>query len=124
MAKETPAERLRFLMELRRMNQSDILRLAEPICRERGIKLYKSKLSQYISGDFKPNGDMCELLGEVLDANPAWIAGYDVQMERETPIDDTGTDERLRAMNDKFPRLTPNEQRKIVALIESYLSEQ
>ena len=108
MAKETPAERLRFLMELRRMNQSDILRLAEPICQERGIKLYKSKLSQYISGDF----------------NPAWIAGYDVQMERETPTDDTGTDERLRTMNDKFPRLTPNEQRKIVALIESYLSEQ
>lgn len=123
MARESTRERLKFAMELRRMTQSDILRAAEPLCKQKGIKLYKSKLSQYISGEFKPNGDMCELLGEVLDVNPAWIDGYEVPMERETPIGDTGADERLRTMNEKFPKLSPYKQREIVALIDRFLSE-
>ena len=104
MAMVPVSERLRYIMELRGVNQTDILRMAAPICERRGLKLYKSKLSQYISGEFKPKDEMCELLAEVLDVSPARLAGYNAPMDRETPISDKSADscsdreESIRAM--------------------------
>lgn len=124
MAMVPVSERLRYIMELRGVNQTDILRMAAPICERRGLKLYKSKLSQYISGEFKPKDEMCELLAEVLDVSPAWLAGYNAPMDRETPISDKSADERLETVKDLFPRLSPFEQKRILALIEKKASEQ
>ncbi len=114
-------ERLKEAMEFRGVSQVDIVRMARPLCEKRGLKLYKSKLSQYVSGDFKPGSDMNELLAEVLEVNPAWLAGFDVPMKRETPTSDESAGERMERMNALYPRLSPFEQKRILALIEKKL---
>ena len=46
MAKETFADRLKYVMEKKGKKQVDLIRLAE----EQGVKLGKSQVSQYVSG--------------------------------------------------------------------------
>ena len=123
MARATIAERLRFVMGARNISQVLILKMAEPICLRENAKLSKSKLSQYVSGKSRPDQGMIDILAEVLDVNPAWLAGYDAPMKREAPIGDDTADERMEKMQQLFPRLSPFEQRRVLAELEKKASE-
>lgn len=82
MKKVTTAERLRFLMNKRDLKQIDILRMAEPYCKQYGIKLNRNDLSQYVSGKVEPGQHKLTILGLALNVNEAWLMGYDVPMDR------------------------------------------
>ena len=83
MKRTTTASRLKTLMEERNLRQVDILKLAEPYCREYNQKLSKSDLSQYISGKVEPHQGKLYILGKALNVNEAWLMGFDVDRHRQ-----------------------------------------
>ncbi|MEE8703885.1 MAG: aminotransferase class I/II-fold pyridoxal phosphate-dependent enzyme [Olsenella sp.] len=64
-------ERLSQAMGERGLKQVDLLRMAA----ERGQKLGKSQLSQYVSGKTLPRRDSLALLAELLGVDAAWLSG-------------------------------------------------
>ncbi|SEH36238.1 MULTISPECIES: aminotransferase class I/II-fold pyridoxal phosphate-dependent enzyme [Atopobiaceae] len=67
----TFADRLRSSMESNGFKQIDLIRLAE----ERGQKLGKSQISQYLSGKTEPRPGIMELLADILSVSEDWLAG-------------------------------------------------
>lgn len=122
MKKETTAQRLKAIMDLRNLRQVDILNAAKPFCENYGIKLERNDLSQYVSGKVVPGQDKLTILGLALNVSEAWLMGFDVPIERNiTPISQTG-DERTSEFIELFNLLTPNEQDMIILQIKGILS--
>ena len=71
MARETFQTRLKRAMESAGLKQVDLVRIAA----ERGAKLGKSQVSQYVSGKVTPRRDVMELLAGVLGVTPQWLMG-------------------------------------------------
>lgn len=69
MAEETFAKRLKTAMENQGKKQIDLIRMAQ----ERGIKLGKSHMSQYISGKNIPRADILHFLADVLTVDEDWL---------------------------------------------------
>lgn len=69
MAEETFAKRLKTAMEKQGKKQIDLIRMAQ----ERGIKLGKSHMSQYISGKNIPRADILHFLAHVLAVDEDWL---------------------------------------------------
>lgn len=90
----TTPERLKYLMETRRLKQVDILRAALPYAQELGIKLNRSDISQYVSGKVIPGQDKLLVLGKALNVNPVWLMGVDVPMTEHEYADSTPESER------------------------------
>lgn len=119
----TTSQRLKQIMEERGLKQVDILRLAEPYCEQFNIKLTKSALNQYISGKVAdPRSDKLSILSYALCVSEAWLMGFDVPIERTTPIPDVSADGRKARLMELFDRLPELEQDEIISLIEWKLS--
>ena len=71
-------KRLKFLMEARGLKQVDILNLAAPHCKKRGIRMNRSDLSQYVSGKVEPSQEKLAVLSLALGVSEPWLMGYDV----------------------------------------------
>ena len=69
MAEETFSKRLKTAMEKQGKKQIDLIRMAQ----ERGIKLGKSHMSQYISGKNIPRADILHFLADVLAVDEDWL---------------------------------------------------
>lgn len=69
MAEETFSKRLKTAMEKQGKKQIDLIRMAQ----ERGIKLGKSHMSQYISGKNIPRADILYFLADVLAVDEDWL---------------------------------------------------
>ena len=71
MKKETFADRLRYAMEQKEKKQVDLIRAAG----ERGVKLGKSQVSQYLSGKTVPRADILRFLAQTLEVEADWLGG-------------------------------------------------
>ena len=80
------ADRLRTLMNERRLKQVDILKLCQPYCDRFGVKMNKSDISQYLSGKSVPSQDKLIVLGMALGVQESWLMGFDVRAERSPEI--------------------------------------
>lgn len=119
----TTAQRLRQIMDERKLKQVDILKMAEPFCEMYNTKLTKSALTQYLSGKVKdPRNDKLSILAFALGVSEAWLMGFDVPMDRTTPIPGEIGDGRKARLVNLFERLPDNEQDEIISLIEWKLS--
>lgn len=67
------ADRLRQSMKEKNMKQIDIMRIAG----EKGIKLGKSHVSQYVSGKTIPRDNILKVLAEILEVDAVWLKGND-----------------------------------------------
>ena len=65
------AIRLNELLQQKKIKQVDLVRLAE----EKGIKLGKSHISQYVSGKTVPRKEILSFLAGVLEVEPDWLLG-------------------------------------------------
>ena len=65
------AIRLNELLQQKKIKQIDLVRLAE----ERGIKLGKSHISQYVSGKTVPRKEILHFLSSALEVEPDWLLG-------------------------------------------------
>lgn len=120
----TTAQRLKQVMDERDLKQVDILRLAEPYCEQFHVKFGKSLLNQYISGKVTdPRGDKLSILSYALGVSEAWLMGFDVPMERTTPIPGQAGDGRRARMIALYDRLSEADQDEIISLIEWKLSK-
>lgn len=123
MRKYTTAQRLQQIMEERNLKQVDILRMAEPYNEMFSTKLTKSALNQYVSGKVvDPRGDKLSILSYALGVSEAWLMGFDVPIERTTPIPGDVGDGRKARMSNLFDRLSEADQDEIISLIEWKLS--
>ena len=119
----TTAQRLQQIMAERGLKQVDILRLTEPFCKKYNVNISKSALNQYISGRVAdPRSDKLSILSYALAVSEAWLMGFDVPMERTTPIPSIAEDERKARMAKLFERLSEAEQDEIISLLEWKLS--
>lgn len=71
MAANSFAKRLKETMESKNIRQIDIIRAAQ----ERGLKLGKSHVSQYVSGKTIPRDNILSFLAEVLEVEADWLSG-------------------------------------------------
>lgn len=83
-------DRLREALSVRGMS-------AEDLARKSGIN--KGSISKYLSGKVIPKQSAIGRLADALGVSPAWILGYNVNMDRFIPDEDDGLD---------LKRLTPD----------------
>ena len=67
---ETFADRLKAAMNEQGLKQVDLVRLAQ----QKGIKLGKSHVSQYVSGKTIPRTDILHFLADALQVDPDWLS--------------------------------------------------
>ena len=77
------AGRLREIMDLRGLRQSDLVRLVAPYCERYHILMGKSSISLYVNGKVEPNQGKLFILGQALGVSEAWLMGFDVPMEKQ-----------------------------------------
>ena len=121
MEKVTTAQRLRTLMDARNLKQVDIVNAAQPFCKAFNQKMGRNDVSQYVSGKVVPGQDKLSLLALALNVSEVWLMGFDVPMERTTPIV-VGNNERRTEYIELFELLTPAEQDIIILQIKGILS--
>lgn len=95
MDKQMIAYKLRQIMRIRNLKQTDILQMAQPYCDMYRTKLNKSDLSQYINGKVVPGPWKLTILSLVLNVDEAWLKGVDAPMDKGSSsnantIDDEG----------------------------------
>lgn len=73
--------RLAEAMKREKMKQVDLIRHAA----ERGIKLGKSQISQYVSGKSVPRAKILQLLAEILNVDADWLSGTVKQGNETSP---------------------------------------
>lgn len=114
--RRTTGERLKEYMALHGLKQADIVAAAQPYCAAYGVKLNRSDVSQYISGKTEPGQDKLLLLSAALNADVAWLMGYDVPMQpvAQPQASVTGIDMKDMERDGLF-HLTEEEQRLLAA---------
>lgn len=117
--KENTSDRLKKLMDERKLKQVDILNLSLPYCKKYNIKMNKSDISQYVSGKVEPSQEKLVVLGMALDVSEAWLMGFDVSPMRK--------DKEANAKDDidllwKFSLLDKRDKDTILDMINVMLS--
>ena len=87
MDQEVFSKRLKQAMEQKGLKQVDLIRIAA----ERGQKLGKSQLSQYLNGKTVPRQAMMEQLCQMLEVREDWLAGAPVPDDQPSTNVDTPT---------------------------------
>ncbi len=115
------AERLNLLIRERNLKQVDILRLAEPYCKEFGVALTKVDLSQYISGRYEPKQVKLNILALALGVSEAWLMGYDVPMERSktAPVEGPDSDPDIRILERARETMSEDDWQKLMNAIRA-----
>lgn len=73
MDNSTFADRLNNRMKEKQIKQIELVRMAE----QKGIKLGKSHISQYVSGKTVPRKEILKFLADSLEVEPDWLLGMD-----------------------------------------------
>lgn len=117
--KENTSDRLKKIMEERKIKQVDILNMSLPYCRKYNIKMNKSDISQYVSGKVEPSQEKLVILGMALDVSEAWLMGLDVSPVRK---DNTGEAKEDIDLLWKISLLDQRDKETILDMIDVMLS--
>lgn len=118
--KVTTSDRLKSLMEERRLKQVDILNLSLPYCKKYNIKMNKSDISQYVSGKVEPSQEKLVILGMALNVSEAWLMGFDVSPTRKDNLKAAQGDIDILW---KFSLLNERDKETILDMIDVMLSK-
>lgn len=85
----------------------------------------KGTISRYINGAITPKSDKAKLIADVTGTNPAWIMGFDVDMElpapeakkRELTIEQQMSEMMLNKVVELFHTLDFNQQVRLFEVI-------
>lgn len=117
--KENTSDRLKQLMNERKLKQVDILNLSLPYCKKYNIKMNKSDISQYVSGKVEPSQEKLVVLGMALNVSEAWLMGFDVSPIRK---DNSKGAEKDVDLLWKFSMLEQRDKETILDMIDVMLS--
>ena len=92
----------------------------------RDTGLNRGTISRYISGEVEPKSNAVYKLAKSLNVSEAWLIGYDVPMERETPPSPTKDDlnEGEKALLELFNRVPEDQQKLVLQMIRAALGSQ
>ena len=113
---EPCAIRLEKAIAIRKMKQMELAEIT-------GIP--RSAISHYIKGSFEPKQDRIYIMAQALNVNEAWLMGYDIPMERQSPMENTSTPDKLELDESEAGlilalRQIPEEKRQIA--VRSFLA--
>ena len=116
-SQETISARIKKALRIKGMKQADL-------CQR--TKIPKSSLSQYLSGDFEPKQDRIYLISKALNVSEAWLMGFDVPMERQTPTKQPSPkeiklNEGEQLLLDLFRKIPEDQQGLVLNLIRAAL---
>lgn len=117
--KENTSDRLKQLMNERKLKQVDILNLSLPYCKKYNIKMNKSDISQYVSGKIEPSQEKLVVLVMALNVSEAWLMGFDVSPIRKDNSKEAEKDVDLLW---KFSMLEQRDKETILDMIDVMLS--
>ena len=123
-----PSQRLQQILSERNLKQADVLRLAEPYCREYRQKLGRSDLSQFVSGKVIPGQWKLTLIALALNISEAWLMGYDVPQERGHPLSPLpfsvglSNEQSENQFINRLRQLSPEELQKVDAFVQGLLA--
>lgn len=81
----------------------------------------KASVSQYINGTHSPGNKTAGMMADILNVNPLWLMGFDVEMEKpETSDKDT---ERIKTYYKLISKLNKEEQEDVFNYINFLLSK-
>ena len=73
------AERLKTVMSRQKLKQVDLLKAAA----QKGVKLGKSQVSQYLNGKAAPRENIGHFLAEILNVDIGWLYGNDMESSQD-----------------------------------------
>lgn len=120
MKKYNTAERLRQIMTQRNLRQVDIVNLCKPIGEKMGVRIQKSDISQYLSGNFEPKQSKLYIMARALGVTEPWLMGYEEDEPELEGLDSLDPERRvaielvLSAPSEAVPRI----RKLIEALLE------
>ena len=112
-------ERIKQGLEIREITQTQLAARAN---------IDKGQLSSYISGKYKPRQNNIDALAAALNANEAWLMGFDVPMERVS--NNVETDQLVsksvecKEILEICEQLSTHNQRKVLTYSKNLLSTQ
>lgn len=110
---ESVANRLKYAMSVRRMNQADLIKRT-------GIS--SGSLSQYASGFVTPKQNRIYALAKALSVNEAWLMGFDVPMDREikkaNDSADFSADSDVQLLIETYSKLDVESKATVRTLVE------
>lgn len=120
MKKDTTADRLRKIMQIKKLRQIDVLNRTKPYCAKFEVKMNKSDISQYVSGKVEPSQEKLVVLGMALNVQEAWLMGLDVPMERKGNAHRTEKDTEIL---NKLSLLSERDKTIILKMIDLMLKD-
>lgn len=80
----------------------------------------KASISQYVNGSHAPSNISSGKIGKVLNVEPMWLMGFDVEMRKEISSESASEDMELLK---KFSLLNERDKKVIMSLMDSLLSK-
>ena len=120
MLSETFKDRLNKAMALRNMKAIDL-------SEKTGIS--KARISQYVNGIYMPKSKSTYIIAQALNVSETWLMGIDVPMEQqkaeiENAPSDTTKSALIKEIIEKLSKLSPNNQKIVIDLIDTMLKNQ
>lgn len=110
MKNELTAKRLQLALENAGISQQE---LAE----KSGVG--KASISQYMKGSHAPSNISSGKMGKVLNVEPMWLMGFDVEMQKETSSE-SGRNDII--FLEKFSLLKERDKKIVMSMIDLMLS--
>lgn len=79
----------------------------------------KASISQYVNGFHSPSNISSGKMGKVLDVEPLWLMGFDVEMKKELSSESAKND---MAFLEKFSLLNERDKKIVMSMMDSMLS--
>lgn len=111
---ESCGKRIEMALMIRQMKQCDLCKLAN---------VPKSSLSLYLSGAYEPKQDRIYSMAKALNVSEAWLMGYDVPMETNSPNEPKLT-EGEELLLKAFRQLPEGEQEMYLEVLRARLKTQ
>lgn len=111
MKNELTAKRLQFAL-------SEMGMKPQELADKSGVN--KSSISQYVNGSHAPSNISSGKMGKILNVNPLWLMGFDVEMRKEISSKSAESDMEFL---EKFSLLNERDKKVILATIDSMLSK-
>ncbi len=110
MKNKITAKRLKLALSNANMNQQE---LAE----KSGVS--KASISQYINGSHAPSNISSGKIGKILNVEPMWLMGFDVEMRKKISSESAKND---MIFLEKFSMLNERDKKIVMSMIDSMLS--
>lgn len=93
---------LRLVRQLKdRLAEALVMRHMKAIDLSKETDISRGAISQYLSGKVRPKQDKIAIMAQTLRVSPAWLSGFDVPIDPNSPTIEDRYDRRSRAMYDR-----------------------